>query len=58
MPISAPVIILCNYITVDNAISIIQNLGQGCFMPKLDIKSAFHNIPVPPLDWELLGMKW
>ena len=47
-----------HYITVDNAISIIQNLGQGCFMSKLDIKSAFRNIPVHPLDWELLGMKW
>ena len=27
-------------------------------MSKLDIKSAFRNIPVHPSDWELLGMKW
>ena len=27
-------------------------------MSKLDIKSAFCNIPVHPSDWELLGMKW
>ena len=27
-------------------------------MSKLDIKSAFGNVPVHPLDWELLGMKW
>ena len=47
-----------HYITVDNAISIIQSLGQGCFMSKLDIKSAFRNIPVHPSDWELSGMKW
>ena len=47
-----------HYITVDNAISIIQRLGQGCFMSKLDIKSAFRNIPVHPSDWELLGIKW
>ena len=47
-----------HYITVDNAVSIIQKLGQGCFMSKLDIKSAFRNIPVHPSDWELLGMKW
>ena len=26
-------------------------------MSKLDIKSAFRNIPVHPSDWELLGMK-
>ena len=47
-----------HYITVDNAISIIQKLGQGCFMSKLNFKSAFRNIPVHPSDWELLGMKW
>ena len=47
-----------HYIKVDNAISILQELGQGCFMSKLDIKSAFRNIPVHPSDWELLGMKW
>ena len=27
-------------------------------MSKLDIKSAFCNIPVHPSDWELLSMKW
>ena len=27
-------------------------------MSKLDIKSAFRNIPIHPSDWELLGMKW
>ena len=46
-----------HYITIDTAISIIQNIGQGCFMSKLDVKSAFRNIPVHPSDWELLGMK-
>ena len=47
-----------HYITIDTAISIIQNIGQGCFMSKLNIKSAFCNIPVHPSDWKLLGMKW
>ena len=47
-----------HYITIDTAFSITQNIGQGCFMSKLDIKSAFRNIPVHPSDWELLGMKW
>ena len=46
------------YIKVDHAIAILQDLGQGCFMSKLDIKAAFRNIPVHPSDWELLGMKW
>ena len=47
-----------HYITIDTAISIIQNLRHGCFMSKLVIKSAFSNIPVQPSDWELRGMKW
>ncbi|KAL9977320.1 hypothetical protein ACROYT_G014710 [Oculina patagonica] len=47
-----------HYIKVDNAITILQDLGQNCFMSKLDIKAAFRNIPVHPTDWELLGMKW
>ena len=46
------------YIKVDNAITILQDLGQNCFMSKLDIKAAFRNIPIHPTDWELLGMKW
>ena len=58
MPISSPSDYSLHYITVDNAISIFQKLGQECFTSKLDIKSAFPNIPVHPLDWELLGMKW
>jgi len=35
-----------------------QKFGQGCVTFRLDIKSAFCNIPVHPSDWELLGMKW
>lgn len=46
------------YIKVEHAISILQDLGYGCFMSKVDIKSAFRNILVYPSDWELLGMKW
>ena len=45
------------YIKVDNAIAILQDLSQNCFMSKLDIKATFWNIPVHPSDWELLGMK-
>ena len=46
------------YIKVDQAIAIFQDLGPGCSMSKLDIKSAFRNVPVQVSDWELLGMKW
>ena len=46
------------YITIDNAITAIQTFGQGCYMGKTDIESAFRLIPVHPDDWELLGMFW
>ena len=54
----SPEVYSLQYIKVDHAIAILQDLGQGCFMSKLDINAAFRNIPVRPSDWELLGMKW
>lgn len=47
-----------SYIQVDDAISIIQSLGEGTFMAKTDLKSAFRLIPVHPDDWTLLGIYW
>jgi len=46
------------YITVDNAIEGIMRLGQGCFLAKTDIDSAFRLIPLKPSDYELFGMFW
>lgn len=46
------------YIKVEDAISLIHEFGEGTFMTKTDIKSAFRIIPVHPNDWELLGMSW
>ena len=46
------------YVTVDDAIQAIQRLGEGAFMAKTDIESAFRLIPIHPDDWELLGMQW
>lgn len=47
-----------SYVRVDDAISIIQSLGQGAFMAKTDLKSAFRLIPIHPDDWNLLGIYW
>ena len=38
------------YITVDNAITVVQNMGRGTLMTKIDIKSAFRLLPVHPAD--------
>lgn len=47
-----------NYIRVDDAIAIIQRIGQGALLTKLDIRNAFRLVPVRPADWHLLGIHW
>ena len=51
---------LCSlkYITIDDAISYIVRMGQGTDLAKIDIKSAFRQLPVHAADWHLLGMQW
>ena len=46
------------YATINDDVKILQRLGPGSYLPKTDIKSAFRIIPVSPLDYPLLGMKW
>ena len=45
-------------ITVDDAIQEILKMGPGALLAKVDIKNAFHLLPVNPADISLLGMKW
>ncbi|XP_028403232.1 uncharacterized protein LOC114525965 isoform X1 [Dendronephthya gigantea] len=47
-----------NYARVDDAVSMIKQLGRGCFLAKTDIKSAFRIIPIRPADYDLLGIFW
>ena len=46
-----------NYSTFDDAVDLITRLGQGAFMGKADIQSAFRLLPVHPDDFELLSMR-
>ena len=46
------------YATINDAVKILQRLGTGSYLAKTDIKSAFRIIPVSPLDYPLLGIKW
>lgn len=46
------------YARVADAIQLIKRAGQGCYLAKTDIKSAFRIIPIHPNDYPLLGMKW
>lgn len=46
------------YATITDAVNILQRLGPGSYLAKPDIKLAFRIIPVRPLDYPLLGIKW
>ena len=43
---------------VSDVVRHILSLGQGCLLAKIDIDSAFRNVPVNPHDRHLLGMLW
>ena len=47
-----------HYVTVDEVMAHIAELGKGSSIAKMDIKQAYRNIPVHPADSLLLGMKW
>ena len=51
---------LCSlsYVSVDDAILNILQLGKGTMLAKINIKSAFRLLPVHSTDWYLLAMKW
>jgi len=58
MNTSFPAHFTLQYCTVDKAIEVINKLGPGTLMGKIDLKSAFRQCPVRRQDWELLGVKW
>ena len=51
---------LCSlqYARVDDAVTIIQQLGRGTQLVKLDLKDAYRIVPVHPADYHLLGITW
>eukprot|EP00064_Thunnus_orientalis_P000809 superscaffoldBa00000047_g810 len=46
------------YATIDHAISLIHLVGQGAWLPKADITSAFKVLPIHPDYWHLFGVSW
>ena len=51
---------LCSlkYASVDDAAEFVFRSGRETQMAKLDIKSAYRNVPIHPHDRFLLGMQW
>ena len=46
------------YVTIDNAIQIIKQKGQGSWLCKVDISDAFKLIPIHPSLWPYHGIQW
>ena len=51
---------LCSlsYVGIKDAARAIQDRGRGAVMAKVDVKSAYRNIPVHPEDRWMMGMMW
>ena len=51
---------LCSlkYAKVDDAVSLLLELGPGALIAKLDLKSAYRMVPVHHADQQLLGISW
>lgn len=46
------------YVSVDDAVIAITVAGQGGFVAKVDLKSAYHLVPIHPEDRLLMWMSW
>ena len=46
------------YMKVDDVVRKVLAMGKGSLLAKIDVESAFRNVPVHPHDRHLLGMKW
>lgn len=46
------------YMSVADVADRVIQLGEGCYLAKLDLEDAFKHIPVRKEDWELLGTTW
>ena len=51
---------LCSltYASMGEAATLLQTLGKGALLAKLDLKEAYRAVPVHPQDRPLLGMRW
>ena len=54
----APQLCSLQYTSVDKVARAAQGLGQGAHLAKLDIRLAYHLVPVHPDDCHLLRFEW
>lgn len=53
-----PDLVSLSYISVDEVATIVQELGRGALLAKMDIEAAYRLIPVHPQDRVLQGIEW
>ena len=53
-----PKLCYVKYASFDEAVAIVQELGQGCLLGKSDLKNAFRLLPVAVKDFNQLGFKF
>ena len=53
-----PLLCSMKYTSVDAAVDRILMLGKGALLAKVDVESAYRNVPVHRQDRHLLGMRW
>ena len=44
--------------TVDNITDVLNRLGTGAHLYKVDVSHAFRHVKLDPFDYDLLGLKW
>ena len=47
-----------SYASVGDAAKIMEHLGKGALLSKLDLKNAYRMIPVHPSDFHFMGIHW
>ena len=46
------------YANLDHAVMMLQSLGKGCLLAKLDLKEAYRAVPIHPSNQRLLAIQW
>jgi hypothetical protein len=46
------------YSTFDDAVRVVQKLGPGCKLSKVDVKAAFRIVPIREDQWRVATFKW
>ena len=46
------------YANLNHAVTMLQSLGKGCLLAKLDLKEAYRAVPIHPSNQRLLAIQW